>query len=124
MPDLVGAAGDPVCEVLRRACIKQGAFIQEQNAGALFSFIQIGRAPDDANPLIDQFIDHAPKLSPGDRIDANAWFVKQQQVGFLDEGAGKAKLLLHAAGKRSSQPVCKRCEACKSQKPLKGLFAV
>jgi hypothetical protein len=48
-----------------------------------FRFVQIGSAPDDADALLDQGIDHAPELAPRDWIDANARLVEQKQFSSM-----------------------------------------
>ena len=55
-------------------------------------------------PSLGQVVDHLPELAPRDRIDADARLVEQQQARLAQQRAGKAELLLHAAGELAGEP--------------------
>ena len=48
--------------LLRIAEKAELSFAEEQDGIAFLSFIQIGRAPHDGNPFLNQAMDHRPKL--------------------------------------------------------------
>ena len=102
-------------QFLGRTVVKDAAFVEQHDRGAAFGFVQIRRAPNDADALIDQLVDHLPQLAPRDRIDAHAGLVEQQQPRRVDQRAGQPELLLHAAGKLARQPVGEGGQAGKGE---------
>ena len=67
--------------------------------GATFGLIHIGGGPQDGHAAHGQIGHHFPQLAPGEGIDANARLVEKEQARRGQQGAGKAELLFHAAGK-------------------------
>ena len=49
--------------------------------------------------------DQLPELPPGQGIDARCWFVKDQKLGIVDQGAAESKLLAHPTRKLFRRPI-------------------
>ena len=72
--------------------------------------------------MINKFVDQAPELAPREGIDPDTRFVEQQQPGPLDQRAGEAELLLHAAGERTGESSGEGLEPGERQQSREGFI--
>ena len=100
-----------------RPLIHKAPLIEHQHMGAALGLIHIGRRPKHRHAAHGELGHHFPQLAPGKRIDAHPRLIEQQQAGRGQQRAGKAELLLHAAGKLSRQPIRKRLQ-CRERQQL------
>src|SRR5690606_3358337 len=100
------------------------SFIEEEDAVAGLRLVQIGGGPENADALLRQVLDHGPEIAARDRVDADAGFVEKQEAGFLEERAGKAELLLHAARKLAGEPAGEALEVGEGQKLVEDFRAL
>ena len=77
--------------------IQYASLVEHDDFSAILGLVEIGRAPNDTDPLLDQLVNHPPQLAARDRIDTHAGLIEQQQPRRAQHGAGKAELLLHAS---------------------------
>src|SRR5215831_2345481 len=78
--------------------------MKDDDMATSFGLVQIGRAQQNGEPFIlDEMENDVPELAPRQRIDADRRLVEKYELGRAHEGAGKAELLLHAAGQPASQ---------------------
>ena len=104
------APGNPFGQAAGRPGVKQAALMQQEHVGAALRLVEVGRAPNDGDAALGEFLHHAPQLAPRNRIDAHARLVEQQHKRRMNEGAGKPELLLHAAGKPAGETALKPFE--------------
>ena len=83
--------------------MQQLALVQQVDDVAALRFVQVRGRPQHADALPDQAAHHGPQLAPRYGIDADAGLVEQQQSRLADQRAGKAELLLHAAGELAGE---------------------
>src|SRR5207253_3169641 len=70
------------------------------------------------------FVDQLPELAARERIDTGGRLVEDQEVGFMDQRAAKAELLLHAARELARGPIREGGEAGVGQKLPDPVFAL
>jgi hypothetical protein len=95
--------------------------VEHNDGGAVLRLIEVCGAPDDADALLDERVDHPPQLASRDRVDADAWLVEQQQPGRAQHGAGKTQLLLHSAGQRAGEAVGEARQIGEGQHPFESV---
>lgn len=113
------AARRDAAQVLRTPVGQHVALVEHVNFGCHFRFVHVGGAHKDRQVLIlHKLPDDFPKLPPGQGIHPHRRFIQEQKVRRPDEGAGKAQLLLHAAGKLAGEAAGEPFEAHHFQKFL------
>ena len=100
----------------RRPGEQQLAMIEKEHAIAGLGLVEIGRRPHDPDALLGQVLDHLPEFAARNRIDADARLVEEKQTRFLEERAGKAELLLHAARQLAGEPTRESLEIRQGEK--------
>ena len=104
----VGQTVCPLAQGIGRALGQNLAPVHDEDLRAALGLVHVGGADDHAQPLVvDQLLHDAPEIAARERVDANAGFVQQQQVGGADQRAGEAQFLLHAARELACGPVGK-----------------
>jgi hypothetical protein len=78
-----------------------------------FRLLHISGRREDAHAgaLRAHAIDQVPKLSARQRIDSGRRLIENEEVGIVDEGTADSKLLPHAAGELSGEPISKLAKA-------------
>ncbi len=97
---------------------EQPALVQEGEAVEAFGFVEIGGRNHGGDPATDHLVHDPPEVAARHRIDAEGRLVEQQHARLVDQGAGEAELLLHAAGERAGQPVAERREIGEGEQAL------
>ena len=108
----------------RRPGMEQLALVQQIDDVAPFGLVEISGGPKHADAFADQILYHVPQFAPRHRVDADAGLVEQQQLWLLQQGAGEAELLLHAAGELAGQPVLEPFQIGELQQPVEARLAV
>jgi hypothetical protein len=88
---------------------------------AILGLVEIGRAPNDTDPLLYELVDHPPQFSTRDRIDTHAWLIEQQQPWRAQHSAGKAKLLFHTSREGAGETVREAGEIREGENPVEGI---
>ncbi len=96
-PDLDERALHQALHLVGRADGDEPAFVHERDALAALRLVEIGGGDEDGHLLAQELVEDAPEVAPRHRIDAVGRLVQKQHLGRVDERAGEAELLLHAA---------------------------
>ena len=91
------AAAQPVWRVER----EQASLVQQRDTVAALGLVEVRRADENRDALLEKLGEQLPELAPRDRIDAGGRLVEQDDARLVDERARQRQLLLHPAG----QPV-------------------
>ena len=86
--------------------------------------VHVGRGDDRRHPLRHHLVDDEPELAARDRVDAERRLVEEQHLRLVDEGAGEAELLLHAARELAGEAVAERAEVREREEPLEARRAL
>ncbi len=106
-----------------RAGVSQLSGVHQQHLVAALGFVQIGGAPQHGHAVRGQLAHHLPQLAAGNRIDADAGLVQQQDPRLAQQRAGQAQLLLHAAGQLAGRPRGEAGEVGEGQQALEAVSA-
>ena len=68
--------------------------------------------------LAHELVEDAPEIAAGDGIDAVGRLVEKQHARRVDERAGEAELLLHAAGEVAGEALPERGEIAEAEQPV------
>src|SRR5574340_517935 len=99
--------------------------MHEANPGTPFCLVKIGGGNKDGHSLLNKVIEDLPEIPARDRINTVRRFVEEQNLRCMYQSAGKAELLLHAAGELSRKSALKRSEIAESEQlfyPLRAFF--
>jgi hypothetical protein len=83
--------------VIRRIEGEELAFVEQRDPVASLRFVQVRRAHEDRDALLQELGEQLPELAPRHRIDTRRRLVEQDHARLVDQRAGERELLLHAA---------------------------
>ena len=92
----------------RRVAVQHAAAVQQSQAVAALGLVEIGGRDQDGHALVAQAIEDAPEIAARHRIDAGRRLVEQQDLRRVNQRAGEAELLLHAARELAGEPLAER----------------
>ena len=114
------AAAEGRGEGARRVEGEQPAVVEEGEAVEALGLVEVGGGDDGGDAAADHLVHDPPEVAARDRVDAEGRLVEQQHARLVDERAGEAELLLHAAGEGAGQPVAERPEVREGEEALDG----
>src|ERR1035441_7316754 len=92
--------------------------VDEPHSMAAIRFIEIGGGDEDGYPFFQELVENAPEVAARHRIDPIGRLVEKEELRRVDQGAGKAELLLHPSGKIACLAPFKRSQVAEGKKPL------
>ena len=93
--------GQLPAQIVRRVEGDDFAFVQQRDPVAALGFVQVRRADENRDALLQELREELPELAARHRIDAGRRLVEQDHARLVDQRARERELLLHA----SRQPV-------------------
>ncbi len=121
--DLQDRAPHQLLDFVRRAAGQQPALMDQGQAIAALGLVEIGRGDEDRHLLAQQLVEDPPEVAARDGIDAVGRLVQEQHPRRVDQRAGQAELLLHAAGEVARQAAFEGRQVAEGQQPLDPLVA-
>ena len=98
------------------------AVVQQGDAMAALGFVEVRRAHQNRDALLQELGEQFPELAARHRIDAGRRLVEQDHARLVDQRAGKRELLLHAAREPFGQTIAERQELRELQQPATPLL--
>ena len=121
--DFQDRAPHQLLDFLGRAAGQQPSLVDQGQAIAALGLVEIGRGDKDRHFLAQQLVKDPPEVAARDRIDAVGRLVQEQHSRRVDQRAGQAEFLLHAAGEVSRQAAFEGREIAEGQQPPDTLVA-
>src|SRR5574341_510055 len=81
-------------------------------------FIQVGGRNKDCHPFLEKIVEDPPEVPAGDGVHAVRRLVQKKHFGRMDQGAGKAEFLLHAARELAREPLPEGCQVAETEETL------
>ena len=76
-----GASGCLGCDLLRCALRQHPSVVHDDGMVAALGLVEIRRADDDGEMFVaHELEDDVPQLAAGQRVDADGWFIEQQEL--------------------------------------------
>ncbi len=85
---------------------------------AAVGLVEIGGGDEDGYPFSQELVEDAPEVAARHRIDAIGRLVEEEDLRRVDQGAGKAELLLHPAGEIARLAPFERRQVAEGKEPL------
>ncbi len=116
-------AVDQPLQAMRSVDGEQAALVQQAHPRGPLGLVQVGGRDHDGHALLEELVEDAPEVAPRHRVDAVGRLVEEEHSRRVDQGAGQAELLLHAAREVSGEPLLERLHVGESQQLVDLLFA-